>query len=98
MTTRIKHFFMTRAGLDAYTIFLLALFLVFRSVIRMTGLWILAIPAYMVLGYAGFRFFSTNQYKRAEENTRFMGLVQSGLRWLRFRRSVMSDKEHRYFK
>lgn len=89
---------LTRSGFDPYTIFLLALFFILRSIVRMTGFLPLAIPAYLILAYALFRFFSSNQVKRQMENARFLSLFQAFMRWLRFRRTVIADKEHRYFK
>jgi ribosomal protein L37AE/L43A len=78
--------------------FLLFLFFILRSIVRMTGFFPLAIPAYLILAYSLFRFFSPNLMKRQSENARFLAIFQSVVRWIRFQRSVMADKEHRYFK
>lgn len=98
LTSRLKHFLFSRSGFDAYTIFLLLLFMILRGAIRLTGYLPLAIPAYLILGYCLFRFFSPNQGKRQVENARFLALFQAVNRWFRFQRTVRSDKEHRYFK
>lgn len=89
---------MTRSGFDAYTVFLLVVFFLLRGAVRITHLLPLAIPAYLVLGYALFRFFSRNRLQRQVENGRFLALFQAIVRWFRFRRSVHGDKDHRYFK
>lgn len=89
---------MTRHGFDAYTIFLLIIFFLIRTVVRITGFLPLAIPAYLLLLYAIFRFFSTDHTRRQVENGRFLALFQAAARWFRFRRTVHADKEHRYFK
>lgn len=98
MTSRIKHFMLTRSGFDAYTIFLLIFFFLIKGLVRITGLLPLAIPAYLLLAYAIFRFFSKDRDRRQIENGRFLALFQATARWFRFRRTVRSDKEHRYFK
>lgn len=89
---------MTRHGFDAYTVFLLLVFFLVRTIVRFTGFLPLAIPAYVVLLYAIYRFFSTDHTKRQVENGRFLSLFQALGRWFRFRRTVHADKEHRYFK
>jgi len=89
---------MTRYGFDAYTVFLLLLFFLIRTLVRITHILPLAIPAYVILLYAIFRFFSTDRERRQVENGRFLALFQSTARWFRFRRTVHADKEHRYFK
>ena len=87
-----------RSGFDAYTLFLLVIFFLVRTAGRMSGMVVLIILSYAVLAYAVFRFFSTNTLKRQVENAHFLSLFQSVIRWFRFRRTVMADKEHRYFK
>lgn len=89
---------MTRYGFDAYTVFLLLLFFLIRTLVRITHILPLAIPAYVILLYAIFRFLSTDRERRQVENGRFLALFQSTARWFRFRRTVHVDKEHRYFK
>lgn len=98
MTGRLKHFMMTRSGFDAYTVFLLVIFFLLRAVVRFTHIIPLAILAYIVLGYAIFRFLSANRLQRQVENGRFLALFQAIVRWFRLRRSVRADKDHRYFK
>ena len=98
MTSRIKHFLMSRSGLDAYNLLLFLLFFLLRTTARLTGFLPLMIPAFVVLGYALFRFFSPNQLKRQVENARLIGLLQSAVRWFRFQKNIRGDKYHRYFK
>lgn len=98
MTSRLKHFMMTRSGFDALCLFLLVLFFIFRAVVRITGFLPLAIPAYVILACALFRFFSANRARRQAENGRFLAMLHAAVHWFRFRRSTRFDKEHRYFK
>ena len=89
---------MTRSGLDAYTLVLLLLFFAIRTAVRITGFLPLAIPAYVILGYAIYRFFSPNRERRQVENARVIALFGAVVRWFQLRRSVRADKDHRYFK
>lgn len=89
---------MSRSGLDAYTLFLLLVFFLLRTVAGFTGFLPLLIPAFVVLGYALFRFFSPQQLKRQVENARFLALFQSAARWFRLQKNIRGDKYHRYFK
>ncbi len=98
MTSRLKHFMMTRSGFDALCLFLLLLFFLFRFVVRITGFMPLAIPAYLILAFALFRFFSSNRERRQVENGRFLATLHAAVHWFRFRRTTRFDKEHRYFK
>jgi len=89
---------MSRSGLDAYNLILLLLFFLLRTVARFTGFLPLQIPAFVILGYALFRFFSPNQFKRQVENARFVALFQSAAQWIRLQKTIRGDKHHRYFK
>ena len=97
LTERIKQFMGCRAGLDGYALFLLLLFFIFRGVARLLALPGLSIVAYVILAFVLFRIFSRNVAKRNVENARFLSLFQGFVQWLRLRRTVMGDKEHRYF-
>ena len=41
---------------------------------------------------------SRNLTRRREENAKFLHLIDPAVRWLRLRRTIRRDKEHRYFK
>lgn len=56
------------------------------------------IPAYLLLVYSLFRMLSSNRFKRQVENSRFLSLGQSALRWFRLKKTRMADKDHRYFR
>ena len=45
-----------------------------------------------------FRMFSRRIDRRRAENARFLALAGPAIRWLRMRRTIRRDKEHRYFK
>lgn len=98
MTSRWKQFLLGRTGVDPFSMFLLLASLVLQFIGRLFGFFPLVLPAYVLLIYGVFRIFSANRYKRQVENARFLSLGQSVLRWFRLKRSVFSDKDHRYFK
>ncbi len=98
MTSKLRYFFSSRAGFDALTLFLLMVFFVFETALRFTRFLPLAVPTYLILAFAIFRFFSKNLPRRQMENARFLAMFQGVMQWFRFRRTVRGDKEHRYFK
>ncbi len=88
---------LNRAGFDAYTMFLFCVFFLLRSLAIFTSQAIFFYIAYIPFVYAIYRFFSTNKLKRQLENSRFLTLFQSFKQWLHLRRTMMTDKQHRYF-
>ena len=48
--------------------------------------------------WAIFRMFSRNISRRRAENMRFLGLMSPLIRWIKMRRTMHRDKEHRYFR
>ena len=54
--------------------------------------------ALAVLLWDLFRMFSRRIDRRRAENARFLALAGPAIRWLRMRRTIHRDKEHRYFK
>ena len=53
--------------------------------------------ALAVLLWDLFRMFSRRIDRRRAENARFLALAGPAIRWLRMRRTIRRDKEHRYF-
>ncbi len=88
---------LTRSGFDAYGLCLLCVFFLLRTLVRMTHLLPLMFLGYAVLLYALFRIFSSKVERRRMENARFLLAFTSFSRWLKWRRTMRQDKEHRYF-
>ena len=87
-----------RNGADQLSIFLMGLYLVLYVLAGLFGVEILRLIGSVFLVFSAFRIFSRNHEKRRSENTKFLTLVNPLLQWIRFRRTVRRDKEHRYFK
>jgi len=87
-----------RYGYDQLTAFLIVLYLILYFVAALFRLGILSWVAMAVAVWAIFRVFSRNMEKRRAENAKFLALAGPAKRWLRMRRTVWTDKEHRYFK
>ena len=98
LTSRWKQFLFSRAGLDVYNVVLLLLFFLLFTLVRFTHFLPLLIPAGILLVYGLFRMFSGDRFRREVENARFLRLGQTALRWLRRKHTILSDKDHRYFK
>ena len=52
----------------------------------------------MLVAVSLFRILSRNLPRRREENAKFLRLIDPAVRWMRLRRTIRRDKEHRYFK
>ena len=81
----------------------LSFFLVLVSCV----LWLLsAIPRLRLLYWVGiallawsfFRILSRRPDRRRAENARFMALAGPAIRWVKMRRTILRDREHRYFR
>jgi len=87
-----------RYGNDQLNLFLvvlyLALYLLFAAT-RFAPLYWLTV---VLIIAALFRTLSRNLTRRREENAKFLRLIDPAVRWLRLRRTIRRDKEHRYFK
>lgn len=95
---RLRQFMMTHAGFDAYSLFLLMVFVFLRAVVATTQVYILAILVYGLLAYVIFRIVSKNPQKRQMENQRFLSMLQHMGQWMRFKSVAHQDKSYRYFK
>lgn len=87
-----------RYGVDQFSLFLIAVYLVLYLVASLLRLGLLSWLALLVAVYAVFRMFSRNISKRRAENAKFMQLAGPVVRWFRLRRTIHRDKDHRYFK
>ncbi len=87
-----------RHGADQLSVFLMGLYLVIYFLDRLLGVEPLRWVGLIFLALAAFRTFSRNHEKRQAENDKFMALVRPLMQWIKYRRTVFRDKEHRYFK
>lgn len=87
-----------RYGSDPFNLFLVGLYLILYLLSVLTRFSPLYWVSFFLVCYSLFRMLSRNFDRRRAENARFMRLAAPLLQWLRFRRSIRRDKEHRYFK
>ena len=94
----LQRFMYGRYGNDQLNFFLLLVYIIIYVVsffVRFSLLYYLGI---VVLAVALFRLLSRNLERRRSENVRFMHLAGPVISWFRLRRTIMRDKEHRYFR
>ncbi|MCD7948581.1 MAG: hypothetical protein LUG13_09935 [Oscillospiraceae bacterium] len=87
-----------RYGSDQLSVFLIAIYVVLAFVAMITRLSFLSWIGLVFLIIAFFRIFSRNIPHRRAENMRFMNFAAPLIRWLKMRRTIARDKEHRYFR
>ena len=87
-----------RYGSDQLSFFLLVVYIVLILLSGLPHLEVLSWLALAVLLWDLFRMFSRRIDRRRAENARFLALAGPAIRWLRMRRTIRRDKEHRYFK
>ena len=78
--------------------FLIAVYLVLYLLGSLLRLGLLSWLALLAAAYALFRLLSRNISRRRAENAKFMELAGPAIRWVRLRRTMHRDKDHRYFK
>ncbi len=94
----IQRFMYGRYGTDQLNQCLLVTYLVLLLAHLLLGwqlLYLLSLAAAVLLLL---RTLSRNLAARRAENTRFLKWSAPAVRWLRLRRTMSRDKEHRYFK
>ena len=94
----IQRFMYGRYGNDQLNIFLVVLYLIFYLLFTFTHFAILYYITLVLICVTLFRLLSRNLDRRRAENAKFMQAAGPILQWLRFRRTIHRDKEHRYFK
>ena len=92
----IRRFMYGRYGNDQLNLFLvvlyLALYLLFAATRFVPLYWLTVVLIITAL----FRTLSRNLTRRREENAKFLRLIDPAVRWMRLRRTIRRDKEHRY--
>ena len=94
----LQRFMYGRYGNDQFNLFLIGTYLVLYLLFVFTGFAPLYWLSLVLIAYSLFRLLSRNPARRRSENARFLSIVNPVLRWLRLRRTIHRDKEHRYFK
>ena len=87
-----------RYGGDQLSWFLLIVYVVLLLLSGLPHLDILSWVALLVLAWSFFRMFSRRYDRRRAENARFLALAGPAIRWLKMRRTILTDREHRYFR
>lgn len=94
----IQRFMYGRYGTDPLNLFLLVLYLLSYFLFAVTRFAPLSWVSLVLIFICLFRLFSRNIPRRRAENAKFLQLTGPVTRWLRLRRTIHRDKEHRYFK
>ena len=94
----LQRFLYGRYGSDQLNLFLLASYLLLLLVSRLPGLGVLEPVCFALMVWALFRMLSRNLTARRAENAKFLKLTGPVLRWAHLQRTILRDKEHRYFK
>ena len=94
----LQRFMYGRYGNDQFNLFLIGTYLVLYLLFVLTGFAPLYWLSLVLIAYSLFRLLSRNPARRRSENARFLSIVNPVLRWLRLRRTIHRDKEHRDFK
>ena len=87
-----------RYGGDQLNMSMIVLYLVCYLLFLVTRWKLFYWLSLILIGYTLFRMFSRNILKRREENYKFMHLAEPVFKWVRLRRTMHRDKEHRYFR
>ena len=94
----IQRFFYGRYGWVALNLFLIGLSLVLYVADIFVRASVLYVLYTLLLILALFRMLSRNFARRRAENAKFMVVAGPVIRWVKLRRTIHRDKEHRYFK
>lgn len=94
----LQRFMYGRYGSDQLNVFLLVAYLVLLLLSGLPGLRLLETISFLLMVWSLFRMLSRNYAARRAENAKFLKLVGPVVRWYRLRRTILRDKEHRYFK
>lgn len=94
----LQRFMYGRYGSDRLNVFLMVVYLVLLVAHMLTGLHVLYLVSFALMTWTLFRTLSRNRAARSRENAKFLRLTTPALRWLRVRRTMLRDRDHRYFK
>ena len=94
----LQRFLYGRYGSDQLNLFLMVSYLVLLLLSVLPGLGFLEFVSFALVAFSLFRTLSRNLPARRKENANFLKLVGPVTRWYRLQRTILRDKEHRYFK
>jgi len=94
----LQRFMYGRYGSDQLNVFLIAAYLLLLLLSGLPGLGLLETVSFLLAVWVLFRMLSRNCAARRAENARFLKLAGPVIRWWHLRRTILRDKEHRYFK
>lgn len=94
----LQRFMYGRYGSDRLNHCLLVAYLVLLLAHALLGWQLLYVLSLAAAACLIFRALSRNLPARQRENARFLKWSAPAVRWLRLRRTMSRDKEHRYFK
>ena len=94
----LQRFMYGRYGNDQLNLFLIGAYLTLFLLAAITNAGLFSLLGEILLFLALFRMLSRNLAKRSEENRAFMKKATPVLQWLRLRKNILKDKEHRYFR
>ena len=87
-----------RYGADQLSWFLLIVYVALSILSGLPHLGLLSWVAMLVLVWSFFRMFSRRYDRRRAENARFLAMAGPAIRWLKMRRTILRDRDHRYFR
>ncbi len=87
-----------RYGQDQLSLALLAGYLILYLLSALLRWRWLSWAAFALGALAVYRMLSKNMERRRAENAKFLQLTLPVVRWVRMRRTIRHDKDHRYFK
>ena len=85
-----------RYGADQLSWFLLIVYVALSILSGLPHLGLLSWVAMLVLIWSFFRMFSRRYDRRRAENARFLAMAGPAIRWLKMRRTILRDRDHRY--
>ena len=94
----LRRFMQGRYGTDRLNGFLVAVYLILLVVHILTRWLLFYYLSFGLMVWVLFRTLSKNYAARSRENAAFLRWSTPILRWLRLQRTILRDKDHRYFK
>lgn len=94
----LQRFMYGRYGNDHLNVFLLVVYLSLYLLSFLFRIRLLSLLGEICLIFALFRMLSHNLTKRRAENMWFLKHFHPILQWIRMKKTILRDKEHRYFR
>lgn len=94
----LQRFMYGRYGGDQLNLFLLLVSVILYVLDLFLRFPLLSALYFVLIALSLFRSLSRNYAKRRAENAKFMVVAGPAIRWVKLRRTIRRDKDHRYFK